>query len=180
MLQQVTISSVKDTLFTNFWDLYVSAFPQQERRDRAYQEKTLALENYHLEAFLSNDQFVGFIGWWQLDEICYIEHLATLPSLRGHGIGREALESFMANQSSPIILEVEHPEDEISRRRIGFYQRVGFILNNYQYEHPPYRLESDEPVSLILMSYPNPITHTLFSSFKSLCFSEVHFIHHAN
>ncbi len=177
MLQRVTISTAKDTLFTNFWDLYISAFPQHERRDLEYQQRTLTIENYHLEALVKGDQFVGFIGWWQLGEVSYIEHLATLPSLRGGGIGREALESFIAHHSGTIILEVEHPEDEICRRRIGFYQRVGFILNDYHYAHPPYRLESDEYVSLMLMSYPNPISPTLFESFKRQCFSLVHFIH---
>ena len=41
--------------------------------------------------------------------------------------------------NKPIILEVEVPLDEMSKRRIGFYERLGFILrNDIFYFQPPY------------------------------------------
>ena len=49
-----------------------------------------------------------------------------------------------------VILEVERPEDEMSRRRIGFYERCGFTLCKQDYLQPPYR-KGGEAVPLYLM-----------------------------
>ena len=38
-----------------------------------------------------------------------------------------------------IVLEVEEPTDDITYRRIAFYQRQGFVLQNVPYQQPPYR-----------------------------------------
>jgi hypothetical protein len=58
---------------------------------------------------------------------------------------------------SSAVLEVEPPEDEIKKRRIAFYERCGFHLSKEEYYQPPYQ-EGGEPVRLMLMSYPEPIT----------------------
>ncbi|MFI3285936.1 MAG: GNAT family N-acetyltransferase [Rikenellaceae bacterium] len=177
MLNRVTISTPQEVIFSRFWDLYTSSFPTEERRNREYQEECMTHDNYHLEAILNDNEFVGFIGWWSLDEICYIEHFATSPHLRGNGYGRQALEGFLEEQTQHIILEVEHPTCSLSQRRIGFYSRIGFILNDYHYEHPPYSLKQNEPVSLRIMSYRQALDSTQMDRFRELCFREVHFIH---
>ena len=37
------------------------------------------------------------------------------------------------------LLEVEMPTEEMSKRRIGFYERLGFVLDHHVYFQPPYR-----------------------------------------
>ena len=62
------------------------------------------------------------------------------------------------------MLEVELPQDEMSRRRIGFYERCGFELCHLPYLQPPYR-PGDTPLPMHLMFHgtasPAPIFNTI-------------------
>jgi ribosomal protein S18 acetylase RimI-like enzyme len=120
---------------------------------------------YHFELVTDGDSFVGFILWWGFDDVRYVEHLATSPRLRGEGRGRRVLDKFISGKDIPILLEVEHPVDEISRRRISFYERAGFVLNEYPYTHPPYK-NGGEDVPLMLMSRPDAITENDLARFR--------------
>ena len=59
----------------------------------------------------------------------YGEHFAVDPDERGGGYGGKALRLLCEELQTPVVLEVELPFDEMSRRRIGFYQRSGFTLS---------------------------------------------------
>lgn len=90
--------------------------------------------------FLPAGDFAGMITSWHFGGFRYIEHFAICPSMRNSGLGAKALSEFMAMDSSPIVLEVELPEDELSRRRIGFYERQGMeLFDCMEYVQPPYR-----------------------------------------
>lgn len=65
---------------------------------------------------------------WELNGFRYVEHLATSPAIRNKGYGKLIMEALKKKFSGIIILEVERPEDEISKRRIEFYKRCGFSL----------------------------------------------------
>lgn len=68
--------------------------------------------------------------------------------------------------NSLVVLEVELPFDEMSRRRIGFYQRSGFTLSTLRYIQPPY-FDGAQPLELHLMFYalPVPMESDAFSDF---------------
>ena len=70
--------------------------------------------------------------------------------MRGRGYGSEALAMLIARTEQPLILEAEPPTDELTRRRIGFYERSGFTLYDYPYVQPAYTADS-QPVPLCLM-----------------------------
>lgn len=140
-----------------------------------YHLETMEAKSFSFEAIFDGSKFIGVIAWWQFDTLRFIEHLATLPAVRGEGYGERILHEFASAQLSPIILEVEHPTCEMSRRRIGFYERNGFALNDYPYSHPPYHTNQKEFVSLMLMSYPRAISASEAEDFKRECYSKVHF-----
>ncbi len=176
MLLRVSIDKISEKSYAECQRLYESAFPSIERRDQSYQQLTLERDRYHFEAIFNEDVWVGIIGYWRLDCCFYIEHLATTPSVRGLGYGATLLAQLCQEERLPIILEVEHPEDTIAQRRIGFYERCGFHLNHYKYSHPSYDPRSSERVSLLIMSHPFPLSKTEFEQFKEECFKEVHFM----
>ncbi|MDR2913662.1 MAG: GNAT family N-acetyltransferase [Tannerella sp.] len=156
-MKYTRIKTTEHPLFLQIWNLYKSSFPPEERRQLRTQKKMMNNPLYHFEIITDNDVFVGFILWWGFEDIRYIEHLATSPRLRGNGYGLRILENFISKSDTPILLEVEHPDSEINKRRIGFYRRIGFILNKHLYKHPPYK-KGGEYVSLMLMTYPDAIT----------------------
>lgn len=135
--------------------LYHDSFPADERRDwaefRAFAgnpESRFAIMGIYV-----GERMVGFISYWQFDGFRYVEHFATDPSLRGAGIGGEAIRLFAADGEDPVVLEVEPPSDgEMARRRIGFYERQGFTLHaEFEYIQPPYSPDKSE-LPLLLMT----------------------------
>lgn len=156
-MKYIRIKTTEHPLFTQAWNLYKSSFPPEERRQLRTQKKIMDNPLYHFDIITDKDYFIGFILWWNFEDVRYIEHLATSPHLRGKGYGLRVLEKFISKPESSVLLEVEHPTSEINKRRIGFYQRIGFILSEHEYKHPPYK-KGGEYVSLMLMTYPDSIT----------------------
>lgn len=155
-MKYTRITDIVHPLFGQAWELYRKSFPAEERRQLRTQKKIMHRQPYHFELVTDEGMLVGIILWWGFDDVRYIEHLATLPRLRGKGYGKRILERFVAESDIPVLLEVEHPTNEIARRRIGFYQRAGFVLNAHEYWHPPYK-KGGGNVSLMLMTCPEAI-----------------------
>ena len=93
---------------------------------------------------------LGLLTTWEFADFIYIEHFAIDPALRSQGYGSEALKAFIHEQCKPLVLEAEPPTDEMTRRRIRFYERIGLTLYDYPYTQPAYTEES-LPVELRLM-----------------------------
>ncbi len=93
---------------------------------------------------------LGLLTTWEFADFIYIEHFAISPALRSQGYGSEALKAFIHEQCKPLVLEAEPPTDEMTRRRIRFYERIGLTLYDYPYIQPAYTEES-LPVELRLM-----------------------------
>ncbi|MEG2319070.1 MAG: GNAT family N-acetyltransferase [Mucinivorans sp.] len=153
-------------------DLLSSSFPLCEIRPDTKHVEVLSDESFHPCHIYEQGQFIGLLYYWTHHHWCYVEHLATSPELRGRGMG--ALVIQWLQQQIPggvIILEIEPPEDEITRRRQGFYLRQGFVMNHsYLHIHPSYR-STTEPHELKVMSYPRELTAEEFADFRhySLC-----------
>ncbi len=175
MIERRTVSQECDPLFQFSWELYEASFPNEERRAIDYHIETMAKGQFRAEVILDDDSPIGILFWWDLADFRFIEHLATSPEVRGSGYGEIILRGFIAESSKPIILEVEHPLDDLSRRRIGFYERIGFALNAHPYRHPSYQQIQGEFVELMVMTYPTQITAEVLRQFTNREFSTIHF-----
>lgn len=175
MIQRKRISTINDLLFPFCWELYLAAFPDNERRNLDYHTETMIQKQFHCEVLLESDEPIGILFWWDLSDFTFVEHFATISTVRGRGYGNQILNELISVSKKPILLEVEHPEDEISRRRIGFYERMGFVLNDYPYRHPSYQQVEGEFVYLMVMTHPNPITEGELQRFIGNEFPTIHF-----
>ena len=108
----------------------------------------------HYALNTTQEYLLGLLTTWHFEEFIYIEHFAIDPNLRSRGYGAEALKTFIAQQQCPIVLEAEPPTDELSTRRIRFYERCGLTLYDFPYIQPAYTPESN-PVELRLMGTLN-------------------------
>lgn len=106
--------------------LYEYSFPPEERRD-SLSLRRLLNENGQLQSIIYTDgsDLIGFILYHQLEQCNFVEHFAVDQASRGSGIGSTMFTDFLAQHPGPVVLEVELPETEIARRRIGFYERLG-------------------------------------------------------
>ena len=115
----------------------------------------------------------GFLAVWEFESFIYIEHFAVDPALRNSGTGSAMLQELVKQYQKPICLEVELPEDELTRRRIGFYERNGFVFNEYPYIQPPIS-KGKSPVPLRIMTYRSEITREEFQKMKEILYRRVY------
>lgn len=131
---------------------YEESFPPEERREFYLIKDLLSRESlFKLYAFMHGEDYIGFISTWDFDSFTYVEHFAIDPQARNGGKGAKAMQLLMDTVGKPFVLEVEMPTDEMSTRRIGFYNRLGFVLQNEEYSQPPYR-KGDEWLEMRLMT----------------------------
>lgn len=115
----------------------------------------------------------GFLAVWEFESFTYIEHFAVDPVLRNSGTGSAMLQELVRKYQKQICLEVELPEDELTRRRIGFYERNGFVFNEYPYIQPPIS-KGKSPVPLRVMTYGKGITRQAFEEMRKVLYRRVY------
>lgn len=152
---------------------YEASFPPDERRPFDDLLELLPRSDMHLCGLVEQDQLVGFMSYWQWDDIVFVEHFAVDPDQRGKQFGQKALAQLLRLDSRYFILEVELPEDDSSRRRIRFYERQGFSLNPFTYAQPPYQ-RGNPAIPMRLMSMPVLAGQEIFDTFTELIKEQVY------
>ena len=133
-------------------ELMQTAFPQQERRNADLQrEYTDNKPHFHTHIILNANLPIGLITIWELESFHYIEHFAIHENYRNKGYGQKVMKLIINGIQGMIVLEAEEPYDDITCRRIRFYQRQGFVLHDVPYQQPPYR-NGDEWFPMKLMT----------------------------
>ncbi len=159
------------------WSIYESSFPPEERRDLQSQKSILACDHYHVVPLRDDGNVVGFIAYWQLPAIVFVEHLAIKSDMRGKGHGTKAIKQLTAKYPR-VVLEVEKPDTPQAKRRINFYQHLGFHLNQYSYMQPPY-YPNKQPVPLLLMTFPYQVDLAQFNQIRHQLYSTVYKVNDA-
>lgn len=162
ILQRVQNRGSKN--FEQSFSLYLTAFPADERREEAEHLKILDNPDFHSDAILDGDKFIGILMYWETPDFIFLEHFATVLEARGKGFGSLAL-SELKKKGKPIILEIEPPVDELTERRYGFYKRNGFLMNDFRHVQARYHF-GDSDVELKLLSYPDTLTPEEYLNFE--------------
>ena len=147
------------------WDLYENSFPIAERRKIEDHIRACEDPHFHPLSVWEDDQLLGIIFYWEWNYYRYVEYLAVTPELRGHGYGFQIIKHIRDSEHT-IILEIDPLVNELSVRRLQFYERAGFTLTPYRFMHLPYRLEA-APQELLILSYPQLITKEQYTDFVS-------------
>lgn len=145
-----------------WWTLYESAFPASERRGKLQHAAALQEAAFHCLHLADASGFAGLLAYWQWEKLCYIEHLAIVPSRRGQGLGHRALKLVPA----PAILEIEPVVDASTARRLAFYESCGYTRLVYPHVQLAYQ-QGEADIPLWLLSRPVLDTRAL-AEFESL------------
>ncbi len=124
--------------------------------------------NYNFDIIIKEEKLIGFLLWWEFDNLRYIEYFATAERIRNKGYGKLIMEKFIKRSQKPILLEVELPESVIKKRRINFYERLGFQLNTHFYEIAAMH-EGFSALKLLIMSFPYAISENDVRNFTEQC-----------
>ena len=147
-------------IFSTLMEINSEAFPPAERRSEEKFLRLMKLENFFLEGIEYEGKTYGMVAYWIFDDFIFIDYLAMHSSSRGSGLGTKFLSFFKEKfTGKQIILEIEHPETEIQKRRVCFYERNGFHYNDEIFVMPQISGNSnEEKVLLNIMSLPHILT----------------------
>lgn len=166
-MEQIRVQSKSHPLWNQFWDIYINSFPIEEQRTTSHQQDALVAEHYHLICYLNDNELIGFIAYWKFDTYLYIEHFAIAPTQRNGGIGGKILDQFISQTTKKVIIEIEPLDNEMAKRRCGFYSRHGFMPNPYLHPLPKYQPTAHNDMNLLVMSYPEMIEQQCYDQFRS-------------
>lgn len=158
------IMSTSHPMYHEALKLYQMSFPYHEQREQSSQEEILKEDEYHFCLIYDEDVFVGLVLYWEQKDFLYIEHFCILPEMRNKQYGEKTL-ALLAKQGKTLLLEIDPPKDDISKRRKGFYERCGFTENFFAHIHPPYHKEN-EGHHLVIMTCPKQISRETFDTFS--------------
>ena len=174
MIRLQRITTADTALYAYMERLMTEAFPPEEYRALAQlREYTDSKKHFYNNIVFDEDTPVGFITYWDFGKFCYAEHFAIDPARRNGGYGKQVLDLLCRQLQRPIVLEVEMPEEEMARRRIGFYQRQGFTLWQQPYRQPPYK-HGDPYLPMRLMVYGDLDSEKAFDAIKQRIYREVY------
>ena len=151
---------LKKIAVNQFDDIYgemAQNFIASERRDYLLAQEILKRENYAIYHIIKNGEKVGFAAIWEFAEFIFVEHLVVYEQFRSSGLGAEFL-GLIKTWQKVIVLECERATEPLATRRLNFYLRNGFCVNQIDYFQPPYRA-SDSLVPMELVSYPIAFTN---------------------
>lgn len=162
--------------FEKVYDIMRRSFPVDERRTIDEERQLLSNPIFDILVWKScgNDEVKGFISIYRINGYCYVEHFAISEEYRGEGIGKSVLDELIKSEEK-ICLEVEPPNTEIAKRRIEFYRRNGFYLNEYPYIQPPIS-KGTKAIPLLIMTTGGAIDEKEFLHIRKELYSKVYHI----
>ena len=127
----INLKPVTDEKFSSVYKRLIDAFPYEERRDERDEKKCLLKSQFNFCEITDDGESVGLIVFWVFSKFLFVEHIAINKEIRSKGYGSKTFELLKSQYKLPIILEAESPETEMQKKRIKFYENLGFKVNSY-------------------------------------------------
>ena len=161
--------------FDKIFDFMEISFPSDEYRN--YEEQKALLDDPFYQLYVlknsDNNSIKAFFAVWEFEDFAFIEHFAVNPEARNGGIGAKLLNKMIDFLGKAICFEVEPPIDELTTRRIDFYQRNGCFLNHYPYMQPSIS-KGKKAIPLLIMTSGKAITEDEYKRYKTVLYSAVY------
>ena len=147
------MEKLTDKDFDQMYALLQQSFIKDELRPYEAQKALFQEPLYHVfaEREADGEQMIAFIAVWDFTDFVFIDYFAVHPAFRNRRLGEKMLQDLAHLTPKDICLEIETPRDELTFRRLHFYQRNHFVLCPFNYKQPPIA-KGNAPVSLSLMS----------------------------
>ena len=112
---------IEKSQFDRIYKIMEESFPIDEHRPYLEQKKLLEKPEYAIYgAGEKAGEIRGFFAVWLLDELLFVEHFAVDAAYRNSGLGTRMLEELKILTGKRLCLEVELPEDSLTKRRVAF------------------------------------------------------------
>ncbi len=169
------LSLLKTEQFNDIFNIMQDSFPLDEYRPYEEQKALLLRSEYSIYGLFDKEleQIKAFMAVYEFEEFIFIEHLAVKNGYRNQGLGATLIQELSNTTDKIICLEVEPPKTDIARRRIGFYERNGFVLNEYPYMQPTIS-KGKSPIELYIMSSKRGLTQKEFNEVEKVLYTKVY------
>ena len=164
---------ITEETFEEIFPLLETAFHVTELRQKEDQRALLREEYYRLYGVRKDGSFAAVFAAWEIEDFLYIEHFAVKEAYRNGGYGGRLLDILLEERNRPVVLEVEVPEDGLTKRRVGFYERHGLVYNEYPYLQPPMR-KGQGMLPLRFMTKPGAIDEKTYERYKKRIYKYVY------
>lgn len=161
------LTDPQDERLTTLLELMERAFPREERREALWHRRAMEDGDFYCCCVTDESRFVGLVCYWVHGDLVYLEHLAMATECRNRGYGARVLEELHKRYAKYIIIaEVEPPADELTRRRCGFYERLGYRRLPEAHVQLPYHPDT-AAVPLLLYACSDRTTKEIRASIPS-------------
>lgn len=153
LLRAERIKTPQDAGYDDLLRLMACSFPLEERRSERQHRRALTEDDFYCLLLREGDQVAGLLCYWRHPDYVFVEHLAVHPETRGQGLGHRILGLLdeVLCPGVPVILEIEPVCDELTARRLRFYESCGFVrLPDAHVQHPYHAGGSPLPLELLL------------------------------
>lgn len=151
MLIREEIKNTNHPKFLEAWEIYQNSFPIEEKRVLEEQKQIFENKNYKFLLYLKEEKVIGFLASWESLDYTFVEHFAVSSKNRGQNFGSWIFKDFIKEKKN-IVLEIDLPKDELSKRRLAFYEKFDFIKCPFKHFQIPFRKDEEE-LELMLLSY---------------------------
>ena len=150
-LEKIKITQNSGKYFDDMFDIYENSFPYFERRKRQEHLRAMQDEKFYCNGYIKNKILVAILFSWKMDEYSYIEHFAINKEYRNQNLGSNILSNF-CKENDNVLLEIEPPVDEVTKRRLKFYEKHNFKFNDFFIMHPSL-IKPKVPHKLNILTY---------------------------
>ncbi|CVK16748.1 Acetyltransferase (GNAT) domain-containing protein [Apibacter mensalis] len=174
--EKLNLLDLNEVIFIE--NIYTKSFPVEERRptDKMFKIYEDYKDKFKILLCIKDNERIGFITYWKLNNFIFIEHFAISSDYRRLGYGSKIMQLFIKKISLPIVLEVEPPSSHWDERRIIFYERLGFKLwNTIEYMQPSYH-QDGKSYPMKLMSLREINIDKEYQNVINLIHSEVYHV----
>ena len=92
-------------------------------------------------------------------------HFAEFRKIYTESFPLNEQRTFIQSKITPLILGIEPPVDDLTSRRLRFYESLGFVTNKHPHFQPPYH-PGDQFLQLNILTYPNQISEEQYAQFS--------------
>ena len=166
-MEKLILKDESNAFYPQFLSLYDSSFPEYERRSHSALIETFKQKEFTQEIYVEDSKLLALLSYWSFEKFAFLEYIAVDSSLRGSGIGSKVLAAFLTHlNGKACILEIDPPVDDISKKRLRFYEKLGFKQTPYKSVQA--YLKHNRGQIMDLLSYPQVLDNSAYEDFDRI------------
>jgi len=170
-MHTIFIENQNNKYFEKAWQIYEDSFPQEEKRTLKEQLKLFNKKSFTMLCYVEDEIVLAILFYWQIQRYTYLEHFAVNSTQRGRSYGSKILQEFIDNNQN-IILEIEPIIDEITKKRLDFYERFDFRVNTHIHFQVPFR-KNDQKLKLLFLSHKKVLSDNQYTTLYQMMLQEM-------